>query len=312
MPKDRKVKKVNKTVCKNIKSKFVYLLSDNYVCITIKTDKTMKDERKVNISIILSTITLILTIGIIIIWCVCVKEFSVITENTFIGTCISLISLALPIIIGYQIINSLDIKHSLKESEEKIEKYKKKINDSIESSKKEFDKEIEKIQEINRNLYKSLEVEKKERELLFQDIKVAMYHGKTINNAALALFEQIDAIKLIIELERTEELKENFRLLFFIIKQIHQNDFTSIKSELYNKIVGLSSKGVFEDVQFEKEIKKKLRKLPQIDDKYEECIIEVVKALDCKMSFLKKGSIGNAEAIDAQIEEYLKQVDEIL
>lgn len=272
----------------------------------------MKDERKVNISIILSTIALILTIGIIIIWCVCVKEFSVITENTFIGTCISLISLALPIIIGYQIINSLDIKHSLKEGEEKIEKYKKKINDSIESTKKEFDKEIEKFQEINRNLYKSLEVEKKERELLFQDIKVAMYHGKTINNAALALFEQIDAIKLIIELERTEELKENFRLLFFIIKQIHQKDFTSIKSELDNKIVGLSSKGVFEDVQFEKEIKKKLRKLPQIDDKYEECIIEVVKALDCKMSFLKKGSVGNAEAIDAQIEEYLKQVEEIL
>lgn len=172
MPKDRKVKKVNKTVCKNIKSKFVYLLSDNYVCITIKTDKTMKDERKVNISIILSTITLILTIGIIIIWCVCVKEFSVITENTFIGTCISLISLALPIIIGYQIINSLDIKHSLKESEEKNEKYKKKINDSIESSKKEFDKEIEKIQEINRNLYKSLEVEKKKENYFFKILKL--------------------------------------------------------------------------------------------------------------------------------------------
>ena len=272
----------------------------------------MKDERKVNISIILSTIALILTIGIIIIWCVSVKEFSVITENTFIGTCISLISLALPIIIGYQIINSLDIKNSLKDGEEKFERYKKKINDSIESSKKEFEKEIEKIQEINRNIHKLLEVEKKERELLFQDIKVAMYHGKTINNTALALFEQIDAIKLIIELGRTEELKENFRLMFFIIKQIHQKDFKSIESEFYNRIVGLSSKGVFEDVQFEKEIKKKLRKLPLIDDKYEECIIEVVKALDCKMSFLKKGSVGDAEAINAQIEEHLKQVEEIL
>ena len=50
---------------------------------------------------------------------------------------------------------------------------------------------------------KSLELEKRQRELLYQETKVAMYHGKTIQNSALALMEQIDVIKLILDINKT-------------------------------------------------------------------------------------------------------------
>lgn len=160
----------------------------------------MKNENKANVSIILSITALIFTIVLIVLWCLNVKDSSIVTENTFIGTCTALISLALPIIVGYQIITSLDIKHSLKEGEEKFEKHKKEIEDYIAHFKVETTKNIDKInneftleirntQAINNELSSLLEVEKNERELLFQETKVAMYHGKVIKNSAIALLE---------------------------------------------------------------------------------------------------------------------------
>lgn len=267
----------------------------------------MKNERKINLSIILSIVTLTITIGIIAIWCICVKDFSVVTGDTFISTCTGLISLALPIIIGYQIINSFDIKNSLKEAEEKNEKFKTETNNRLDSFKKDFDIELNKIREINKSLHNSLEIEQKERELIYQDMKVAIYHGKTIQNSALALYEQIDVVNLIIELERKEELKDNVILLVHIIKEIHEKDFYSIKSD-NNKIVGLNGNGLFEINQYEKEIKIKIRNLPQINECFIESLILVEKSLDCKLQFLKKGSIGNIDITNSKIDEYLKQI----
>ena len=264
-------------------------------------DVTMKNEKKVNVSIILSVIAIILVLGIIAIWCIRVKDFSVVTENTFIGACISLISLALPIIIGYQVITSLDIKHSLKESEDKLERLKTK-----------FEEEFNLIQEKNKELFNSLEQEIKERELFFQYIKVAMYHGKTIQNSALALYEQLNVIKLVIELNKTKELKENVELLFRIIQEIHQTDFDLIQSDNNNKIVGLNNKNYFKFDQYEKYIKKELWNLPQINEMFAEALIWVEKSFDCKMHFLKNGTTGNVDAINEKIEIYLNQISKDL
>ena len=282
----------------------------------------MKNENKANVSIILSITALILATVLIVLWCLNVKDSSIVTENTFIGTCTALISLALPIIVGYQIITSLDIKHSLKEGEEKFEKHKKEIEDyiahfkvettkNIDKIKNEFTLEIRNTQAINNELSNLLEVEKNERELLFQETKVAMYHGKVIENSAIALLEQFEAIKLIIKLGKKEQLKEGILHIVRLIKDIHQTDFYDILSD--NKIiVGLQDRESFELNTYEKNIKIQLRNLPKISDEFTEALIWVEKALDCKMSFLRKGAVSNTEDIDAQIEEYLKQVEEIL
>lgn len=271
----------------------------------------MKNERKVNFSIMLSIIALFLIIAIVVIWCISTKEFSVVTGDTFISTCIGLISLALPIVIGYQIINSLDIKHSLKTGEEKNEKLLQDLSKSIDSIKYDFEEELKKTKEINRELRNSLEIEKKERELIYQDMKVALYHGKTVQNSALALYEQIELIKLIIDIGKTDELKENIKLSILIINEIDAKDFYSIKSD-NNKIVGLNGNGRFEINQYEKEIKTKIRNLPQISPNFTESLILVEKSLDIKLQYLKKGINDNFDAIEATIDKYLEQVSEVL
>lgn len=271
----------------------------------------MKNERKVNFSIMLSIIALFLIIAIIVIWCISTKEFSVVTEDTFISVCSGLISLALPIVIGYQIINSLDIKHSLKTGEEKNEKILQDFSKSIDSIKYDFEEELKNTKEINRELRNSLEIEKKERELIYQDMKVALYHGKTVQNSALALYEQIELIKLIIDIGKTDELRENIKLSILIINEIDAKDFCSIKSD-NNKIVGLNGNGLFEINQYEKEIKTKIRNLPQISPNFTESLILVEKSLDIKLQYLKKGINDNFDTIEATIDKYLEQVSEVL
>ena len=96
-----------------------------------------------------------------------------------------------------------------------------------------------------------------------------------------------------------------------LIEDIHQTDFNDILSE--NKMIdGLRNRESFELNTYEKDIKIQLRNLPKISDGFTEALIWVEKALDCKMSFLREGAVSNTEDIDAQIEEYLKQVEEIL
>lgn len=272
----------------------------------------MKNERKVNFSIMLSIIALFLIIAIVVIWCISTKDFSVVTGDTFISVCAGLISLALPIVIGYQIINSLDIKHSLKIEEEKNEKLLQDFSKSIDSIKYDFKEELKNTKEINRELRNSLEIEKKERELIYQDMKVALYHGKTVQNSALALYEQIELIKLILELKKTEELKVSVALLFSIIKGIDQNDFNSIKSSDNNTIILCNPQGLFDLDQYELDIKAKIMNLPRINQNFTNALILVEKSLDCKLQYLKNSTNDNHDTIEATIDKYLEQVSEEL
>lgn len=270
----------------------------------------MKNERKVNFSIMLSIIALFLIIAIVVIWCISTKEFSVVTGDTFISTCIGLISLALPIVIGYQIINSLDIKHSLKTGEEKNEKLMQDLSKSIDSIKYDFEEELKKTKEINRELRNSLEIEKKERELIYQDMKVALYHGDVTQNSALALQEQIRLIKFLIEIGRTEKLNENIKRSFLIIQGIQQSDFSSIKPYDKKTIVLTNPTGLFDLDQYEINIKKQIRNLPQINEKYTKKLILLEKSLDCKIQFFKNIPDSDIDAVNVKINDYLNQISE--
>lgn len=271
----------------------------------------MRNERKANLSIMLSIIALFLIIAIVVIWCISTKEFSVVTGDTFISTCIGLISLALPIIIGYQIINSLDIKHSLKTEEEKNEKYKTDTTNLINNYKDEFNKELNKILEINEKLRNSVEIERKERELIYQDMKVAIYHGNAIQNSALALQEHIHLIKLLIELDRTDDLNENIKRSFTIIKGICRRDFHTIKPS-NDIIIPYNPIGFFDLDKYELDIKKQIRDLPQINEKFMESIILMEKSLDCMIQALKDNLNDGLSDTYAKIDGYLNQISENL
>ena len=270
----------------------------------------MRNERKANLSIMLSIIALFLIIAIVVIWCISTKDFSVVTEDTFISVCSGLISLALPIVIGYQIINSLDIKQSLKTGEEKNEKLLQDFSKSIDSIKYDFEEELNNTKEINRELRNSLEIEKKERELIYQDMKVALYHGDVIQNSALALQEQIRLIKFLIELGRTEKLNENIKRSFLIIQGIQQSDFSSIKAYDKKTIVLTNPTGLFDLDQYEIDIKKQIRNLPQINEKYTKNLILLENSLDCKIQFFKNIPDSDIDAVNVKINYYLNQISE--
>ena len=173
----------------------------------------MEENKKINLSLMLSIVALVLIFGVVICWIMSTNEFAIVVPETFNSSCLSIISLAATFIVGYQIISTLDIKQTIKENEKKLEQSRKELENDYNKFKNDLKKEIECLKNTNENLMKSLELEKRQRELLYQETKVAMYHGKTIQNSALALMEQIDVIKLILDINKTEVLKENKKIL---------------------------------------------------------------------------------------------------
>ena len=279
----------------------------------------MGNNKKINLCLILSIVSIVLFIGIVICWILSTRDFSVVDKDTLESSCLVIISLAATFIVGYQIISTLDIKQTLKDNEDKLEKsksdlqndydnLKKKLQKDYENLKTDVQDEISCLKKINEDLMKSLEIEKKQRELLYQETKVAMYHGQVIQNSSLALMEQIDAIKLILDLNKTEELKQEIKLLVGLINGIHQKDFKEIKSPK-NSRINLSAHGLFKSDEYEKEIKIKLRKLPQENEQLTKALILVEEAFKIKMEYLKKGLKQGYENVEKEIEDIYEKVD---
>ena len=257
----------------------------------------------------LSILSIGLCIVIVICWILSTRDFSVVDKDTFVSSCLVIISLAATFIVGYQIINTLDIKQTLKDNDDKLEKSKTDLQKDYENLKTDVQDEISCLKKINEDLMKSLEIEKKQRELLYQETKVAIYHGQVIQNSSLALMEQIDAIKLILDLNKTEELKVSIKYLFQLIKDIHNTDFKEIRSLNNTRIVYFNPLGLFKLDEYENEIKIKLRKLPQENEQLTKALILVEKAFEIKMEYLKKGLNQGYENVEKEIEDIYKKVD---
>ncbi len=71
---------------------------------------------KKNISIILSLIAIVLAITMFVLWISQVKDFAVVSLDTFIGVMVAILGVLVTIIVGYQIVNALDIKNTLKDN----------------------------------------------------------------------------------------------------------------------------------------------------------------------------------------------------
>lgn len=280
----------------------------------------MGNNKKMNWCLGLSILSIGLCIVIVICWILSTRDFSVVDKDTFVSSCLVIISLAATFIVGYQIISTLDIKQTLKDNEDKLEKSKSDLQNDYDNLKKNLQKDYENIKiyvqdeisclkKINEDLMKSLEIEKKQRELLYQETKVAMYHGKVIQNSSLALMEQIDAIKLILDLNKTEELKVNIKYLFQLIKDIDYTDFKEVRSLNIKKIIYFNPLGLFKLNEYENEIKIKLRKLPQENEQLTKALILVEKAFNRKMEYLKKGLKQGDDKVKKEIEDICEKVD---
>lgn len=272
----------------------------------------MGNNKKMNWCLGLSILSIGLCIVIVICWILSTRDFSVVDKDTFVSSCVGIISLAATFIVGYQIISTLDIKQTLKDNEDKLEKSKSDLQKDYENLKTDVQDEISCLKKNNEDLMKSLEIEKKQRELLYQEIKVAMYHGKVLQNSALALMEQISVIRQRLGLKKTEELKESIKYLFQLIKDIHKTDFKEIRSINNTIRISLNPLGLFKLNEFENDIKNELDKLLEIYNENKaltEALNLVGDAFDIKMKYLKNGIEIGYENVVKQIEDIYEKVD---
>lgn len=65
---------------------------------------------KKNLSIILSLVALVGVISVWVLWCLSVIDFAVVTTDTFIGAMTGILGLLITFVVGWQIVNVLEIK----------------------------------------------------------------------------------------------------------------------------------------------------------------------------------------------------------
>lgn len=109
-----------------------------------KTSKKKDNIMKNNLTFWVAIIALVLSLGTIGVIIVNAWEISVIDSNTFISTMVGLMTLVFTLLIGYQIYNALEIKEQLS----KISK----LQEELQSTKKELQKEIHDAQKSLSNL----------------------------------------------------------------------------------------------------------------------------------------------------------------
>lgn len=80
---------------------------------------------KIKIAHICAYVSLALSVVMIILWCCNVGGFSVVSLDSFVGVIVALLAIIVAIVIGWQIINALEIKSKLAE----IDDFKNKVEE---------------------------------------------------------------------------------------------------------------------------------------------------------------------------------------
>ena len=101
-------------------------------------EKTKKDN-KGTLALLLSILVVVLCLFVLLLWIFETIPHSVVTPDSFIGACITLLSIIVTIAIGWQIFNVVEVKNTMKEFKEKQEE--------VDELQKEIKAEITKIRE---------------------------------------------------------------------------------------------------------------------------------------------------------------------
>ncbi len=102
-------------------------------------EKTKKGN-KGTLAVLLSIAALVLCLLVFVLWIFETIPHSVVTPDSFIGACITLLSIIVTIAIGWQIFNVVEVKNTMKEFREKQEE--------VEKQKDELKEEIRKVKEL--------------------------------------------------------------------------------------------------------------------------------------------------------------------
>lgn len=84
----------------------------------------MNNEKKNNISLILSIAAFIMLLSMIVLWFISASKLVVVGLDSFVGVIVALLAIIVTIVLGWQIYNAIEIKEKLKD----IESFKEKLN----------------------------------------------------------------------------------------------------------------------------------------------------------------------------------------
>ena len=85
----------------------------------------IKKENKGTWALLLSIVALVLCIAVFLLWIFETIPHSVVTPDSFIGACVTLLSILVTVGIGWQIFNVVEVKNTMQELRERLEEVEK-------------------------------------------------------------------------------------------------------------------------------------------------------------------------------------------
>ena len=76
--------------------------------------KYMRNEKKNNVSLLLSIVAIVMSMGIIVLWIVSTNNLAVVSLDSFVGVIVALLAILVTTVLGWQIYNAIEIKEKLR------------------------------------------------------------------------------------------------------------------------------------------------------------------------------------------------------
>lgn len=151
------------------------------------TDRfSMSTEKKINYAIWLSVISLILWFVVVMLWLFNVYEFSVVDSNTFIGVIVALLALIVTFVVGWQILNIIDVKAQVSE----ISDLKKELQQQREDIEEDFNSTMH----LHSIAFGDISLQNGNISDAFSSYLLAINYSLKLNN------EYVDRLKMVLKL----------------------------------------------------------------------------------------------------------------
>lgn len=179
-----------------------------------------KDSKRFSFAHICAYLSLVISVTMIALWCCNAGGFKVVSLDSFVGVIVALLAIAVTLVLGWQIFNSIEIKDKLKKV------------DDIESKAKEQDKEIRQNLNWSQHLIfiglAEIEINKQNYTLAFRYLMESLEYSLSSDNIKNHK-QLLSKMEIIIE-----SIKENTPCAY--MKKINNSDTKIKASQLYKSI----------------------------------------------------------------------------
>lgn len=173
-------------------------------------------ENKVIWALWLSISAIVLCLFVFLLWGIETIPHSVVTPDSFIGVCVTLLSIVVTVGIGWQIYNVVEVKNTMKELEEKLER--------VDCLHNELKTEIERVKQVT--------IDKEHHMLHLHAISLA-YRAETRNDNNEAFYHYLMALSEALQTDAPMNVDE---LMLLIDDCSHNVEWSRISHDIRDDI----------------------------------------------------------------------------